>query len=122
MASNTVALNSANVNCIPVVTDEGMLILIPEAIYQHAQSRGIDRLVVRLPGQAAETVATKDAIVQLMTDIPRLGYQAAAQRIRRAVADGRLRALGRGRIERQSFDAFRLALRDAELDREDDVV
>lgn len=112
------------------LTDEnGRLVLVPEATVKFFLDQGIRRLKIELvfPRDAASTgrpwLTIGKAIEIHRMDMGGIPFTSAQARVRRACASGRIRAVGSGRdrrVDPDSFDAWRLARRDADLDAEDE--
>ncbi|HNQ22957.1 MAG TPA: hypothetical protein PKK06_07680 [Phycisphaerae bacterium] len=106
---------------------EGRLILLPTVLVNQLLSRGQTsvQLTVELLASAGPRtwLTTTEAAKLHLSDIDNLTLRAALVRVSRAATAGKFIVEGRGhkrRIEPTSFDAWRLAERERNLNRIDD--
>jgi hypothetical protein len=120
------SLTQASIEFVQLTDSQGILLLIPAAIVAHYKALGMSRLhfdvsIGNSPAREGWLTVTQ-AARQHLEDIPGMTLAQATAKISRACDTHKILSGGHGRdrrIEPTSFDAWRLAQRDRELDRAD---
>ncbi len=122
-------LTLASVEFAQLTDSQGILLLIPAATLAHYQALGLTRLHFDVcigdnPDRQGWLTVTQ-AARQHLEDVPGMTLAQATAKISRACDTQKILASGNGRdrrIEPTSFDAWRLAQRERELDRADNEI
>lgn len=122
-------VTQASIDFVQVTDSQGILLLVPAAVLAHYQALGLTRLhfdvcIGEHPDRQGWLTVTQ-AARQHLEDIPGMTLAQATAKISRACDTHKILASGNGRdrrIEPTSFDAWRLAQRERELDRADNEI
>lgn len=128
MRPTTIPETSAPTQYVQLADSLGRLILIPAATVQALIAAGLESisLDVPLPGarQGGEWLTVTEAARLHLGDLPGISLENAKSKISRACESGKIRSRGERtlrRIDPISFDAWRLAQREADCDRHEEV-